>query len=322
MARQRPLVSMVCPAFNEEAVLPLFHRELSAVLAALEEHYTFEVIYVDDGSRDGTLAVLRDLVTGGGRVRYLSLSRNFGHQVALTAGLEHARGDAVVTMDSDLQHPPELLPRLLRRWQEGFDVVLTIRAEDPRLGFVKRFTSRVFYRVLRLLSSTDMRVAAADYRLLSRKAVDALLRLRETHRFLRGLVQWLGFPAAEVHFEPARRRAGESKYGLRRMLSLASDGILSFSRVPLRLVSTLGLLGLGFGLVHALCLAGRGLFASGGVAGWEVVLVSIHLLGGGILCGLGVIGEYVGRIYEQVKGRPLYVVKESSPDREGAREAA
>src|SRR5262245_25573158 len=208
MARQRPTVSIVCPAFNAEAVLPLFRRALSAVLATLEDRYTFEVIYVDDGSRDGTLGALRALAAQDDRVRYLSLSRNFGHQVALTAGLEHARGEAVVTMDSDLQHPPELLPRLLEKWQEGFEVVLTIRAEDPQLGFVKRFTSRLFYRVIRLLSSTDIRVAAADYRLMSRKAVNVLLRLREAHRFLRGMVQWLGFPAAEVPFEPAGRRAG------------------------------------------------------------------------------------------------------------------
>src|SRR4051812_41242437 len=158
MARERHKLSIVCPAFNEEEVLPHFHAELSAVLAALEGDYEVEILYVDDGSQDGTLAAIRALAARDPRVRYLSFSRNFGHQAALTAGLEHARGDAVVTMDADLQHPPELLPVLLRKWREGFDVVLTIREEDPRLGFGKRFTSRLFYRVMRLLSTTDIRM--------------------------------------------------------------------------------------------------------------------------------------------------------------------
>jgi dolichol-phosphate mannosyltransferase len=315
MARERRKLSIVCPAFNEEEVLPHFHRELCIVLANLEADYEFEVIYVDDGSRDGTLAVLRELAARDTRVRYLSFSRNFGHQAALTAGLEVARGEAVITMDSDLQHPPELLPVLLEKWREGFEVVLTIRAEDRRLGLVKRYTSKFFYRVMRLLSDTDIRMAAADYRLMSRKAVDALLQLRETHRFLRGMVQWIGFPAAEVSFRPAGRRAGVSKYSLRRMLNLAGDGILSFSRVPLRAATFLGLVALGFGLLGSLYLAGCWLV--GGEqpgAGWGVLLATLHLLGGCILCALGLVGEYVGRIYEQVKGRPLYVLKERSAD--------
>src|SRR5436190_6347386 len=184
-------------------------------------------------------------------------------------------------MDSDLQHPPELLPFLLEKWREGFEVVLTIRAEDRRLGFVKRFTSRFFYRAMRLLSDTDIRMAAADYRLMSRKAVDALLQLRETHRFLRGMVQWLGFPAAEVSFRPAGRRAGVSKYSLRRMLNLAGDGILSFSRVPLRVATFLGLLALGFGLLGSIYLTGCWLLGGGQVgAGWGVLLATLHVLGG------------------------------------------
>src|SRR5262245_30008277 len=312
MAPEPFTLSVVCPAYNEEQALPLFHGRLAAVLDALPDDCRVEVVYVDDGSRDRTLEVLRDLAARDGRVRYLSFSRNFGHQAALTAGLEHARGEAVVTMDSDLQHPPELLPALLQKWREGFDVVLTIREEDRPLGVVKRFTSRFFYRVMRLLSNTDIRMAAADYRLMSRRALDALLRLRETHRFLRGMVQWLGFAAAEVPFRPGGRRAGVSKYGLGRMLNLAGDGLLSFSRVPLRLATFLGAISLGFGLLCSAYLTTCWLVGGGQAgSGWGVLLASMHLLGGCILCGLGLVGEYVGRIYEQVKGRPLYVLKEA-----------
>ncbi len=210
MARVISKLSIVCPAFQEEEVLPLFHQELSRVLLTLADDYDIEVIYVDDGSRDRSLEVIKALAAQDPHVRYLSLSRNFGHQAALTAGLEHARGEVVITLDSDLQHPPALIPVLLEKWKEGSDIVLTIRQDDPHLGLVKRFTSRWFYRVMGLVSDTDIRLAAADYRLMSRKAVEALLQLRETHRFLRGMVQWLGFAVTEVPFQPAGRRAGVS----------------------------------------------------------------------------------------------------------------
>lgn len=316
MADERLLVSVVCPAFEEEEVLPLFHRELADVLARLEGDYRFEIIYVDDGSRDRTLDVVKQLARLDPRVGYLSLSRNFGHQAALTAGLEYARGDLVLSMDCDLQHPPAVVPLLLARWREGFDVVLTVRAEDRRLGFFKRATSNAFYRLLALLSDTDVRLAASDFRLLSRPALDALLRLRERHRFLRGLVQWLGFRTAEVPFTPNERRAGRSKYTLGRMLCLAGDGLCSFSRVPLRLTAYLGVLFLVLALGHAGWLAWQ--FLAGVEPASFVthyLLFVTHLLGGCVLCGLGLLGEYVGRIYEEVQARPLYVLKEELPAR-------
>ncbi len=313
MSRTVDKLSVVCPAFQEEEVLPFFHRELSLVLARLEENYAVEVLYVDDGSRDRTLDVIKELARQDSQIRYLSLSRNFGHQAALTAGLENARGNVIVTLDSDLQHPPDLLPELLEKWKSGADIVLTIRQEDPHLGFCKRFTSRWFYRVMACLSDTDIRFSAADYRLMSRKAVDALLQLNETHRFLRGMVQWLGFPVAEVTFQPASRKAGISKYTLRRMFSFAFDGILSFSKAPLRFSLFMGLLALagsfllGGGALVRLIL-GHGLAQ----AVWVFLVASLYFLGGCILIGLGLVGEYVGRIYEQVKGRPLYILKETS----------
>jgi dolichol-phosphate mannosyltransferase len=307
-------LSVVCPAYEEEEVLPCFHAELTAELAKLGPEYDVEILYVDDGSRDRTLPILRMLAAADGRVRYLSLSRNFGHQAALTAGLEHARGDVVICMDSDLQHPPAVIPELLERWQEGHDVVLTLRADDPSLGRLKRLTSAAFYRVMRLLSRTELRASAADFRLMSRRALDALLRLQETHRFLRGLVSWLGFPTATVTFAPAGRGGGVSKYTFRRMLGFAVDGLLSFSNAPLRLVlgGGVGLLGAGLLLLLAAC--GRGVCGAAVDWGWTSLLAALLLVGGAVLCGLGVVGEYVGRIYEQVKGRPLYLLKETSAE--------
>ncbi len=205
MTTNKPLVSVVSPVYEEEEALPHFHAALAEVLDGLADKYDIEIIYVDDGSRDGTLPLLRRLAREDARVRYYSFSRNFGHQAALTAGMERARGDAVVTLDSDLQHPPALIPVLLRRWKEGNDVVVTIRAEDPTLGLFKRVSSKLFYALMGRFSDVEIRPAAADFRLMSRRAVESLLRLRETHRFLRGMVQWIGFPSAEVHFEPAAR---------------------------------------------------------------------------------------------------------------------
>jgi glycosyltransferase involved in cell wall biosynthesis len=314
-----PKLSIVCPAFEEEEVLPHFHWELCAILDPLETEFEIEILYVDDGSRDRTLAVLRNLAAADTRVGYLSFSRNFGHQAALTAGLEHAAGDVVITLDSDLQHPPRLIPELLRKWRDGFDVVLTVRAEDPQLGLVKRVTSRLFYTLMRRLSDTEIRFAAADFRLLSRRAVAALLQLRETHRFLRGMVQWLGFATTEVRFHPAARKAGASKYTLRRMTNFAVDALLSFSRLPLRLPVFLGLGIVALGVLFSGILPILALFGSAPVSfEWGSLLVAVHLIGGSILIGLGVVGEYVGRIYEQVKGRPLYLLKETSEDREAS----
>ena len=306
-------LSIVCPAFEEEEVLPCFHAELCTVLTPLEGEYDLEIIYIDDGSRDGTLAYLRQLAQRDHRVRFLSFSRNFGQQAALTAGMEHARGDVVITLDSDLQHPPNLIPALLDQWRKGHDVVLTYREDDPRLSYFKRVSSRAFNMVMRWLSETPVSSAASDYRLLSRKAVDALLRLHEKHRFLRGMVNWLGFPTTTVAFHPASRGAGVTKYTVRRMLALAIDAMLSFSKLPLRLSLILGALLVVLGALHGTLLLAQTLW-SGNVSAAQLVLVALFIIGGAILCSLGVVGEYVGRIYEQVKARPLYLLKEASPE--------
>jgi dolichol-phosphate mannosyltransferase len=309
MADAPPLLSIVCPAFEEEDVLPHFHAALCEAVEPLSGQFRLEIVYVDDGSRDRTLETLKQIAARDIRVRYLSLARNFGHQAALTAGLEHARGEAVVTLDADLQHPPTLIPALVAKWREGYDVVLTIRADDPRLGWFKRTSSALFYRLLHRCSDLDIRPAASDFRLLSRTALDALLRLRESHRYLRGMVQWLGFRTAEVPFQPDKRRAGASKYTLRRMVRLALDGLLSFSRVPLRLVVGAGLGVTGLSLVVNLALA----LARRADPVVTALTAAVHVVGLSVLSSLGVLGEYIARTYEQSKGRPIYVLKDASP---------
>jgi polyisoprenyl-phosphate glycosyltransferase len=305
-------ISIICPAYEEEAVLPRFHAELSAVLDALPPEYEAEVIYVDDGSEDGTLAALRQIAAADSRVHYLSLSRNFGHQAAITAGLEHARGDAIITLDSDLQHPPSLIPTLLKHWREGHDIVMTLREEDPDLGTFKRVTSRAFFELMRRLSETEMRIAASDYRLMSRRAVDALLRFPEMHRFLRGMVHWLGFPTATVRFQVASRGAGKSKFTFARLFAFAIDALLSFSKVPLRLIFLLGMVFTLAGMVGCGIDFVRILFGNG--LGLLTVVAVMLVVGGCILASIGLVGEYVGRVYEQVKDRPLYLLKEQWPD--------
>jgi glycosyltransferase involved in cell wall biosynthesis len=313
MASPGSKLSIVCPAFEEEEVLPRFHAELCAALAPLAADYDIEVLYIDDGSRDGTLDYLRSISAADSRIRYLSFSRNFGQQAALTAGMEHARGDVVITLDSDLQHPPDLIPALVEQWRKGHDVVLTFREDDPRLSYFKRLSSRAFNMVMRWLSDTPVSSAASDYRLLSRKAIDALLRLPEKHRFLRGMVNWLGFRTTTVAFHPASRGAGVTKYTLRRMVALAIDAMLSFSKMPLRLPLVLGVPLVVLGAVYGLVVLGPAMLGAA-VAGHHSVLAALAFVGGAILCSIGIVGEYVGRIYEQVKARPLYLLKEASPD--------
>jgi glycosyltransferase involved in cell wall biosynthesis len=314
MSTPLPRLSVVCPAYQEEEVLPRFHAALGPVLDALAADYDIEVVYVDDGSVDGTLQVLRQLAAADRRVRYLSLSRNFGGQAALTAGLEHATGEVVVTLDSDLQHPPEFVPKLLENWKRGYDIVLTERVDSSDVSWFKGFCSRGFHWLLSRVSDMETHPASiSDFRLLSRAALDALLSLRESHRYLRGMVNWIGFRVTRVAFQAAPRAAGRSSYTFRRLMKLASDGIVSFSSLPLRLPLFPGIVSTGIGLLYG---AGSVLTAllAGGLSLWPVhlLLSVVFVLGGLILWSLGVLGEYTGRVFEQVKQRPVYLLKESS----------
>lgn len=305
----RPLVSIVCPAFEEEAVLPEFHCALSDALNGLLDQFRFEIVYVDDGSRDRTYETLRDIAEFDQRVRVFSLSRNFGHQAALTAGLDHAAGEAIVTLDSDLQHPPSLIPQLIAQWRRGFDVVQTIRAGEPAAGWWKRTTSAAFYRLLRRWTDLDVRPAGADFRLLSRRALDGLCSMRESHRYLRGMIQWMGFRVAEVPFAPDPRRAGVSKYTWAKMVRLALDGLCSFSRAPLRLAVAAGIAATSFSLLASLVLLVVRM------RDWPVaaVVTAGHLVLLALFATVGVLGEYVGRVYEECKHRPPYLIQDAFP---------
>ncbi|MDE2292803.1 MAG: glycosyltransferase family 2 protein [Elusimicrobia bacterium] len=303
-----PDLSVVVPAYDEEEALPLFHRRLSRALA--DTRLRCEIVFVDDGSRDRTAAVLRSLQAEDPAVCVVTLSRNFGHQAALTAGLELSRGRAVVTMDADLQHPPELIASMLERWRAGAAVVNGVRADERRAGWLKGGASRLFYRFLNLISDTPVVAGAPDFRLLDRRVVDALISMRESHRFLRGMVAWLGFPEASVPFDPPERARGRTKYTWGRMTRLALDGIASGSIRPLRAALWLGAGVLAASVAYALYVLLIFALHRTLIKGWASIVLLVMFMGGGQLILLGIIGEYVGRTYEQVKGRPLYVIRE------------
>lgn len=305
------LLSVVVPCYNEEAVIRETHRRLTGVLSRVEGA-DFEIIYVDDGSRDRTPQLLRDLQVSDGRARVIRLSRNFGHQVAVTAGLEHARGDAVAVIDADLQDPPEVILEMVARWREGAHVAYGERAERAGETRFKLWTAKTFYRLLNRLSPVRIPADAGDFRLMDRRVVDALLSMPERDRFLRGMVAWVGFRQEPVRYARAPRFAGHSKYPLLKMLRFATDGIISFSFTPLRLAVWTGFFTIAMafaGIVYAVAL--RFLFdPSHWVRGWASIFVAVLFMGGVQLVSLGIIGEYVGRIYGEVKQRPLYFVRE------------
>ena len=308
---QPPLISVVVPCYNEAAVIRETHRRLSE-LAARVADARFEFIYVDDGSRDETPALLHELSVSDRRVRGLRLSRNFGHQIATTAGVENATGEAVVIIDADLQDPPEIVEEMLARWREGYHVAYGQRVERAGETHLKLLTARIFYRWMNRLSRVQLPLDTGDFRLMDRAVVNALSRMPERDRFLRGMVSWVGFRQIAVPYKRDARYAGESKYPLVKMLRFASDALFSFSFAPLRLAIWTGFFAifLAFaGIAWAVIL--RFFFdPSNWVRGWASLFVAIIFMGGVQLISLGIIGEYVGRIYGEVKQRPLYFVRE------------
>jgi len=302
------VISVVAPIHNEAEAITELHRRLTIALAELG-HY--EILLVDDGSTDRSWDRMLALAPGDPHLRLLRLSRNFGHQAALTAGLDAARGDAVVLIDADLQDPPELIPVLVAKWHEGFDVVYGLRTKREGETRFKLWTASVFYRLLRAMTRVEIPADAGDFRLLSRRVVDALARMPERARYLRGMTSWLGFPQVGVQYDRDARYAGETKYRTRRMIGFALDAITSFSTTPIRIVTGVGFLLVAFCAVVFGWVVYVKLFTSTAVAGWTSVLVVVLLLGGMQLVALGIIGQYVGRIFEEAKQRPLYLVGEA-----------
>lgn len=304
-----PLLTVIIPCYNEEAVLLETHKRLAAVLDELES-LGYELIYVDDGSRDQTPKLLRDLQAADARVRALLLSRNFGHQIAVTAGLEHASGDAAVVIDADLQDPPALIPEMVERWRDGYDVVYGVRTDREGETFFKLWTAKNFYRLLNRFSNVQIPLDVGDFRLMSRRVVNALLAMPERDRFLRGMVSWVGFKQVAVMYRRSPRFAGESKYPLFKMIRFATDGILSFSFAPLRLATWTGFAAVVIAFLGIIYAVLARLYTHDWVRGWASIFVAVLFLGGVQLISIGIIGEYIGRIYGEVKQRPLYFVQD------------
>jgi glycosyltransferase involved in cell wall biosynthesis len=303
-----PRISVVAPAFNEEETLHEFYRHVRDVMDGLGEPW--ELVLVNDGSTDATAEVIRQLHAQDPHVCIVDFARNYGHQIAVTAGLDHARGDAVVIIDSDLQDPPEVIPELIARWREGYQVVYGVRSEREGETWFKLATARLFYRLIGALTDVDIPMDAGDFRLLDRQVVDDLRRMRERRRMIRAMTSWVGYRQTGVPYQRHARFAGETKYPLRKMLRFALDGITGFSDVPLRLAWMCGLGLLGSGLVLGIVLLALRLAGIVPLAGQGTMLALALLLSGTQLVFLGILGEYLARIYDEVRNRPLYTVRE------------
>ncbi len=305
------LLSVVVPVYNEMAVLPAFHARLAAVLETLPMEA--EVLYVNDGSRDATASVLRGLRIGDARVAILDLSRNFGKEAALTAGLDHARGEAVIVIDADLQDPPECIPEMLRAWREGFDMVSMRRAHRAAESWLKRVSAAAYYRLLNRLSAVPIPVDTGDFRLLSRRALLALRELPERNRYMKGLFAWIGFRQTEIIYDRKARAAGKSRWPYTKLIRLAFDGITSFTSAPLRLATVAGLITACVALAFGVWTVIKTLVFGEPVAGYPSLMTVVLFLGGIQLLAIGIQGEYLGRLYEESKQRPVYLTKTWQP---------
>lgn len=311
-AATKKRVSIVAPVYFEEETIAEFYGRLCTALKDSESRYDFEFIFVNDGSTDRSLEILLEFASSDSRIRIINLARNFGHQRAITAGIDAAAGDAVVLVDSDLQDPPEVIAGMLEKWEEGYHNVYGVRAQRKGESAFKLLTASMFYRFLNRLSEHPIPADTGDFRLLDRKLVDVLVSLREDNRYIRGLIAWSGFRQCPLEYEREARFAGETKYSLKRMIALALDGITSFSEKPLMLSVQLGLAITAASFLAAVyILVGKLLYPESVVAGWTSLLVVVLFVGGVQVLVSGLLGLYVGRIHKQVKQRPLYVVQET-----------
>ena len=304
-----PKYSLIVPIYNEEEIIPELYRRLSAVMNRLDG--VVELILINDGSRDRSLQLLRDLHQKDPRICYLSFARNFGHQIAVTAGLNFVRGQVIIILDADLQDPPELIPDMIEKWRQGYQVVYAQRTQRLKEGWFKRFTAYFFYRVLKKLADVDIPTDTGDFCLMDRQIVDILNSMPERTRYIRGLRSWVGFQQTAIRFERNPRFAGEVKYTFSKSLALAINGLVSFSIVPLRLSTYLGLVAAAAAIFMALLVLYWRLFIPHSpVSGFTIILMAIFFLGSVQLVSVGILGEYIGRIYEEVKARPLYTLAE------------
>lgn len=300
--------TIIIPAYNEEEVIQESYRRLTRVMESIGEPY--ELLFINDGSQDRTASIIERLARTDPNVRLLDFSRNFGHQIAITAGMDHARGDAIVIIDADLQDPPELIPQMIDKWRKGYEVVYAKRSQRQGESFFKKTTAAIFYRVLSMMAEIDIPLDTGDFRLIDRKVCDVLGNLREKNRFVRGLVSWVGFRQTAVEYVREERYAGETKYPLKKMLRFSMDGITSFSSKPLKMALYLGLGVTAVSIVYLLYLL---ILAISGSAGTSPLIACLMLLNGMILIFLGIMGEYMGRIYDEAKDRPLYILRNKLP---------
>lgn len=307
------LISVVIPILNEAGCIETLHERLSGIASPGAED-TFEYIFVDDGSTDGSREIIRSLAEKNNNVKYILLSRNFGHEPTTTAGLDHASGDAVVIIDADLQDPPEVIPELIAKWKEGNEIVYGRRRSRKGELIHKKFASWLFYRTIRKLSAVDIPVDTGDFRLIDKRVVEAFKQCREQSRFVRGLIAWTGFKQVAVYYDRDERYAGETKYNFFNLTMLAVDVVIGFSNIPLRIGILSGLLMCAASLMVTLVIVARALLFSIGISGMAMMITWIHFLIGGQLLMLGLIGEYVARVYSQVQNRPLYITEEKSKD--------
>jgi len=305
--KQKKILSVVTPVYNEEENIDEFY---SRVLKATQDlNLELEIIYINDGSHDNTIEIINRQSEKDNRIAVLDLSRNFGKEIALTAGLDYASGDAVIVIDSDLQDPPEVIPELVKKWRDGNDVVNARRIKRKGEGFLKKITSHIYYRLLFFISDIKIPMDTGDFRLLNRNALDAISQLREKHRYMKGLFAWVGFKQQEIQYEREARYKGKTKWSFFGLFNLAFDGLTSFSILPLRLASTVGFLSALFGFVYGVTIVIKKIFFHEPVVGFTSLVVLVTFFGGIQLLSIGIIGEYIGRIFNETKNRPLYIVK-------------
>jgi dolichol-phosphate mannosyltransferase len=304
----KPDISIVAPNFNEAGSVQEFYRRICETMESIGE--TWELVWVDDGSTDDSTEMIRELARKDHRIRPVIFARNFGHQIAVTAGTDYARGQAVVIMDSDLQDPPEVIPQMIEKWREGYEVVYAQRTEREGESWFKLFTASLFYRIIYRITDVDIPLDTGDFRLLDRKVVSVINQMRERHRFLRGMSVWVGFRQTGVQYKRAARFSGETKYPLKKMVKFASDAITGFSYFPLQMATYLGFISAGLSILAIPVVVVLRLAGSQAFFGQATTLIAVLFLGGVQLISLGILGEYIGRIYDEAKGRPLYIVRE------------